>query len=927
MPKGLPRWRRAAELIGRRAECAVLDQLIGAVRSGESRALVVHGEPGMGKTALLEYVAVQALGCRVARSGGVQSEMDLPFAALHQLCAPLLNRLDRVPGPQREALRTAFGISDGPAPNGFQVGLAVLSLLSSVAEEQPLICVIDDHQWLDTASALALAFVARRLGTESVGLVIATRDVRAGLSGVPDLEVRGLPTAAAEALLESALSGPVDARIRHQIVAETGGNPLALIELPRGLTPTELAGGFGLPGAMSLSHSIEESFGRRAKALPGEARQLLLIAASEPSGDPALLWRAAASLGIRADAITPAVEQDLVELGIRVRFSHPLARSAVYRSASEEERQQAHRALADATDPDLDPDRRAWHRAQAAVGPNEDVAAALEHSAARARSRGGFAAAAAFLRRAAVLTRDPALRVTRALAASEIHIKAGTLDPVPDLLAMAEAGPLDELQRAQIDLVRAQLGFITNRGSDSPALLVKAAARLAPVDAELSRTTYLDAVAAATYFNAGKRHTDNDDARPAAHLWTIARAATAAPPAVEARSPDLLLDGTVAALNDGYAAGLPLLRKGLSTYGAGMTAERELHWLWFTSTTAMRIWDDERWDAMSARHVQLARDLGSLSELPRALDIRSVLCLFSGDLTEAARLTHEAQTIEDATGTTLTPYGVLGLAAFRGDTAAEQYLGETVSAGMSQYEDGASTAADWARAVLYNGAGRYAEALAAARRATSFDAGPVSLLWPHVELVEAAVRTGEAGLAEEAFGRLSPTTGVAGSDWALGAQSRSAALLSAGCEAETLYQDSISHFSRTSFRVDLARAHLLYGEWLRRERRLNEAREPLNTAYKMFDTMGVMSFAERAGRELKAAGGGVRRRARAGRHDELTAQEGHIARMAKDGLSNSEIAARLFISTHTVQYHLRKVFLKLGITSRSQLETALPDGL
>ncbi|MFI5610354.1 ATP-binding protein [Amycolatopsis sp. NPDC051903] len=924
--QGLPRWRRAAELIGRRAECAVLDQLISAVRSGESRALVVHGEPGVGKTALLDYVAAQALGCRVLRSNGVQVEMDLPFARLHQLCAPMLDRLDRVPGPQRAALRTAFGISEGPTPNVFHVGLAVLSLLSSVAEEQPLICVIDDHQWLDTASASALAFVARRIGGESVGLVVATRDIGADLGGLPGLPVRGLPVGESQALLETALSGPVDARIRHQIVVETGGNPLALLELPRGLTPTELAGGFGLPGAMSLSGSIEESFARRAGALPEAAKQLLLVASSEPSGDPALLWRAAAWLDIEADSITPAVEEGLVELGIRVRFRHPLVRSAVYRSASAEARQQAHRALAEATDPELDPDRRAWHRAQAVIGPDEDVAAALECSAARARMRGGFAAASAFLRRATTLTHEPSLRVARALAAAEMHLKAGALDPIPDLVAMAEAGPLSEFQRAQIDLIRAQLGFLTNRGSDSPPLLLKAARRLAPIDAALSRETYLDAVAAATYFDAGSAASNST--RPVAHLWSIARAAAAAPQAVEMRASDLLLAGTVAALTDGYAAGLPMLRRGLAEYGTGLTAGRELQRLWFTSTTAMRIWDDERWDALSSRHVQLARDLGSLSELPRALDIRTLQCVFSGDLTEAARLTHEARAIEDVTGTVLAPYGVLGVAAFRGDAAAEKHLRQTTMPGGSRAGDAVeSTAAEWARAVLCNGLGRYRDALDAARRAVSFDAGPVSLLWPHVELVEAAVRGGELETAQDAYRRLAETTSAVGSDWALGIQFRSAALLTGGGEAEELYRTSISHLSRTNLRVDLARAYLVFGEWLRREQRLNEAREPLDTAYQMLDTMGVLAFAERAYREVKAAGGGVRRRVRASRHDELTAQESHIARMARDGLSNSEIAARLLISAHTVNYHLRKVFVKLGITSRSQLEAALPDEL
>jgi DNA-binding CsgD family transcriptional regulator len=923
----LPSWSPAAELIGRRAECALLDQLVSAVRSGESRALVVHGEPGMGKTALLDYAAVQALGCQVVRGSGVQSEMELPFAGLHQLCAPLLDRLDHLPEPQRAALRTAFGISAGPTPNRFQVGLAVLSLLSEAAGDQPLICVVDDHQWLDTASAQALAFVARRLGTESVGLVVATRVVSTDLSGLSKLPVRGLPAADAQALLDTVLHGPVDSRIRHQIIAETRGNPLALLELARGLTPAELAGGFGLPGATALMDSTEERFARAADALPDSTRRLLLIAASDPSGDPVLLWRAAAWLGIEADALNPAVEHGLVEMSTRIRFRHPLARAAVYRSASPQARQQAHRALAEATDPELDPDRRAWHRAQAVSGPDEDVAAELERSATRARTRGGFAAAAAFLLRAATLTLDPAVRGARALAAAEIHVQAGALDPVHDLLSMAEAGPLNDFQHAQADLIRAQLGFVSNRGGEVPLLLLKAASRLASVDIELSRGTYLDAVAAATYLDAGPARSAGRRARPAEHLWAIARAAEAAPPAVEVRAPDLLLDGTVAAFKEGYAAGLPMLRRGLTEYGAGMSPERELRWLWFAITTAMRIWDEKSWDVLSARHVQLARDQGSFSELPRALDLRALLYLFSGNLTEAARLTGEAQAIEEATGTALAPYGALGVAAFRGDETLGADQGERRRLDATGREGTATSAAEWASALLHNGLGRYGDARSAGQRAVSFDAGPVALLWPYVELIEAAVRSGEAAEAAGAYSRLADATGASGTDWALGLRYRSKALLSEGDEAEELYRESITRLGRTRLRVDLARAHLLYGEWLRRERRHNEAREPLRTAHAMLETMGVTAFAERASRELRAAGGGVRRRVDASRHDELTAQEGHIARMARDGLSNQEIAARLFISAHTVHYHLRKVFIKLGVTSRSQLETALPDGL
>jgi DNA-binding CsgD family transcriptional regulator len=904
----------------------VVDQLVSAVSSGESQALVVHGEAGIGKTALLDYAAAHPLDCGLARCSGVQSEMELPFAGLHQLCAPLLDRLDRLLEPQRAALRTAFALSAEPTPNTFQVGLAVLGLLSAVAEDRPLICLVDDYQWLDAASAQTLAFVARRLGTESVGLIVATRVVTADLHGLPHLAIQGLLSADAEALLDTALRGPVDSRIRQQIIVESRGNPLALLELPRGLTTTELAGGFGLPGAAALTASTEEGFARRAGNIPDPSRRLLLLAASDPSGDPALVVRAAAWLGVDADALKPAVEEGLLEVGTRIRFRHPLVRSAVYRAASPQARQQAHRALAEATDPGLDPDRRAWHRAQAAPGPSEDVAAELEQSAARARTRGGFAAAAAFLLRAAVLTLDPARRGARALAAAEIHVRAGALDPVPDLLSMAEAEPLNELQLAQADLIRAQLGFVSNRGSEGPLQLLKAAKRLASIDVQLSRATYLDAVAASTYLNPGRPSSSGPRARPAEHLWAVAREAEAAPPAVEVLASDLLLDGTIAAFRDGYSAGLPILRRGLIEYGAGMSPETELRWLWFATTTSMRIWDEESWDLMSARHVQLAREQGSLSELPRALDLRTLLCLFSGDLAAAVRLAGEAQAIEEATGTALAPYGAIALAAFRGDAAvmADQVGAEDATVGR---KNASTSAAEWASALLYNGLGRYGDARSAGQRAISFDAGPVALLWPYVELVEAAVRSGEVATAAGAYRRIAEATSASGSDWALGLQCRTGALLSGGDEAEELYREAITRLGRTRLRVELARAHLVYGEWLRRERRHNQARQPLQTAHSMLDAMGVKAFAERAGRELRAAGGGVRSRVNTGRGDQLTAQEGHIARMARDGLSNPEIAARLFISAHTVQYHLRKVFSKLGVTSRSQLESALPDVL
>jgi DNA-binding CsgD family transcriptional regulator len=916
----LPAWRHTIGLTGRYTERGVLDRLVEAVRhAGESRALVVHGEPGAGKTALLEYLAGHAAGCRVARAAGVESEMELAFAGLHQLCAPMLDRLQALPVPQRDALRTAFGMSAGPAPDRFLTGLAGLSLLSQVAEEQPLVCLIDDEQWLDHASAQVLAFVARRLGAESVGLVFAARVPSSELAGLPELVVRGLPEADARALLDSALTGPIDGRVRDQIVAETGGNPLALQELPRGFTLAELAGGFGLPGAVPLAGSIEESFRRRVSALPHQTRRLLLLAAADPTGDPALVWRAAGRLGIAADAAAPAADAGLAEFGTRVRFRHPLARSAAYRSAPAQDRQEAHRALAEVTDQQLDPDRRAWHRAQAAPGPDKEVAAELERSAGRARARGGLAAAAAFLKQAATLTLDPAQRAERALAATQAKIQAGAFDMARELLAMAESGPLTDVQQANADLMRAQLAFNTSRGGDAPALLLKAARRLEPIDADLSRATYLDAVSAAIF--AGRLASPGGDVRE------VARAASAAPPPRHTpRVPDLLLDGTAAGLHLGYAAGIPVLRRALADFGVGMSAEEELRWMWQACVTAMRVWDDDRWDLLSARYVQLARETGALSELPLALTARAYILLFAGDLTAAASLTDELQAVKEATGSALAPYGALGLAALRGDeTEATALIDATMEDVTRRGEGVGITFAQWANAALNNGLGHYDKAVAAGRHATAYEKDLASLRWSLVELIEAAARCEMTETATRAYRQLTEMASASGTDWVLGAQARSHALLSQGEAAERLYRESIARFGKTRLRVDLARTHLLYGEWLRRERRRIEAREQLRMAYGMLEAMGIAAFAERAMRELQATGETARKRTLPARHQALTAQEAQIARLARDGLSNPEIGTRLFISAHTVQYHLRKVFTKLGITSRSQLDRVLPS--
>ena len=904
-------------LTDRRSECDALDRLIGTVRTGQSQALVVRGDPGVGKTMLLDYLAGQAAGsgCRVARVMGVQPEMELAFAGLHQLCAPMLSRAERLPGPQLEALRVAFGLSTGPRPDRFLVGLAVLSLLSEGAGERPLVCLIDDEQWLDRASAQALGFAARRLAADPVGLVFAAREPSADLAGLPELVVAGLSEDQARALLASALAGPLDARVRDLIVAETQGNPLALLELPRGLTSAELAGGFGLPGAVSLPGRIEDSFARQLEALPDQTRRLLLLAAADPSGDRSLVWRAAGRLGIPVQAAAPAVETGLADFGARVRFRHPLARSAAYRLASFTEIQEAHRALAEVTDPVADPDRRAWHRAQAAPGPDEDVAVELENSAGRAQARGGLAAAAAFLERAALLTSDPARYAERALAAAQAKLQAGAFGEALELLVAAEAGPLDAFQRARVDLLRGQIAFASGLGRDAPPLLLQAARRLEPLNLDLARETCLSAWMAAVF--AGRMAGPVD-------LLEVSRAARALPPPTDPPRPvDLVLDGLALAATDGPAAAAPTLRQAVRVFaGPDITAEEGLRWGWFAQAAASALWDFDAWRAMLGRQVRLARDAGALDQLPIMLGALGVSAVWSGDFAAAASLITESDAVCKATGSRVAPYAAMYLAALRGHQAEAIPLIEAAIAEAAAEGQGvAATFAHWVTAILYNGLGRYADALAAAGQATQ-DAHLYTSMRALPELIEAAARSGNTGVAAEALERLAETTQAGGTDFGVGLEARSRALVSRGQAAEGCYREAIDRLGRTQLRPDLARAHLLYGEWLRRENRRADARAQLRTAHEMLDAMGMAAFSERAGHELRATGGIVRKHA-VQVPSTLTAQEVHIARLARDGRTNPEIGTQLFLSARTVEWHLRNVFTKLGIGSRRELNAAL----
>ncbi|MEV6878692.1 AAA family ATPase [Amycolatopsis sp. NPDC051128] len=909
-------------LLGRRGECAALDRLVAEARSGRSQVLVLRGEAGIGKSALVEYLVESAAGCRIARAVGVESQMELAFAGVHQLCGPMMTRLDHLPGPQRDALAVAFGLRSGGVPDRFMVGLAVLSLLAEAAEERPLVCVVDDAQWLDRVSAQTLAFVARRLLAERVVLVFAVRgaapEADDPLKGLPELVVRGLRDGDARALLDSAAPGRLDERVRDRIVAETSGNPLALLELPRGLTAAELAGGFARPDARPLTGQIEQSFLRRIEALPVATRRLLLAAAAEPVGDAALLRRAAEGLAIGPDAAAPAEAAGLVEFGAQVRFRHPLVRSAAYRLAAPGDRRDVHQALAAATDPQSDPDRRAWHRAHAAVEPDEVVAAELERRAGQAQARGGIAAAAAFLRRATELTPDSATRGARALAAAQATFEAGAPDAALDLLAAAEMGVLDEVRRGRLTRLRGQVVFARRRGGEALPLLLDAARRLARVDDGQAREAYLEAVGAAVF--AGRLNGPDG-------LEEVAGAARAAPDAPRpARPADALLDGLATRFAEGHAAGAPQLKRALRAFrrDTGPDGDDIMRWLWLAWPSAGDMWDDEAWHELATHAVRTARETGALNFLPLALTYRAAVHVHAGELDVASALVAESAAITAATGNSPLGYASLLLIAWRGqDAQAAELIQAEVRWATTWGEGRAIGLGHYLTAVLHNGFGHYQEALSSAEAACEHDdlmAFGLSL----AELVEAGARGDAPEAAAAALRRLEERATASGTEWALGMLARSRALLSDGRAADLLYREAIERLERTRVAVLLARTHLVYGEWLRRENRRLDARGQLRTAYEMLHRFGAHAFAERARRELMATGESIRRRA-VEAAPVLTVQEAQIARLARDGKTNTEIGAELFLSPRTVEWHLRKVFTKLGVDSRRKLRGSAID--
>lgn len=905
---------KGAGLLGRRAECDAIGHLLAEASAGRSGVLVARGEAGIGKSALLQHAreAALALRFRVESSVGVEAETQFAFAGLHQLCAPLLDRLHTLPDPQQTALGVALGRQAGSAPDRFLVGLAVLNLL---AEAGPMLCLIDDAQWLDQASAQVLAFVARRVGAERLLLMFAVRDPSESgadpLAGLPELRLGGLEEADAQALLTTAVYAPLDQRVRDRIVAEARGNPLALLELPSSL---QLAGGFGLPDTTSVPRRIEEYFQRRSNSLPVETQQLLLMAASEPTGDAALLWRAAGYLGIDREAAAPAETAGLLEIDTRVRFRHPLVRSAVYRAAAAPEHRRAHDVLAAATDPQADPDRRAWHRAQSVLGTDEEAAAELERSADRALARGGFCAAAAFLERATDLTPEPAHRARRALDAANAKHCAGAPEAALALLDSLDAGLLDALQRARLELLRAQITFHLTQGSEVPRMLLGAARMLAPLDPSLARETYLQAFDATTI-------TGGDTGLP-----EIAEAVSAAPAPQGAPGPaDLLLGGLVAVHTDGFESGAPILRQALEAFRERVFPVETVragdagNWLSLAARTAIALFEDELTIVLADRNVRQAREAGALATLPTALIVAAFARVYTGELSRAAELADEAAAISQVSGAKPLGYAHTYLEAWRG-VDSEATAGHDIR-GCSSTERSRgieATLSMCALALLHNGRGNYPAAQKAAARASgSYEPGIRGLAL--YELVEAAARAGDPESATRAMEDLNTRAQASGTEWALGVAARSRALTSTGMQAENHYRESITRLQNCRMGAFLARTHLVFGEWLRREGRRTDAREQLRTAHALLTDMGAEAFAARAARELRATGERARKRT-SQPSDALTAQEVTIARLVATGATSREVGEQLFLSPRTIEAHLRNIFRKLGITSRRQLK-------
>lgn len=906
-------------LLGRQEERYRLEALLDEARDGHGGAVVLRGEAGIGKSTLLEELADKAHDFCICHVVGVESEMELAYAALEQLCGPIIDRLTDLPALHRNALEKVFGLRTGSPPDRFLVGVAAFDLVATVAQEQPLLWLVDDAHWLDRSSIQVLGFAGRRSPVERVVLVIAARDSadEPDLAGVPQIRLEGLSNEQAGTLLDSVVTGPTDPAVRDRIIAESHGNPLALLELPRAWTAAEVVEGLFESERVPVTGQLELAFARQVRELPSDTQTLLSLAAAEPTGDPALLWSASQKLGLEWGAAAPAEMAGLIEIGGRVSFRHPLVRSAAYRAAPVHQRLAVHRALADVTDPVRDPDRRAWHRASSTIAHDEVVAAELEQSAGRATARGGLSAAAALLERAAALTADAALRADRTLAAASAKRKAGALEAALHLLRALETAPASELRSALTEQLRGKIAFDQRRGRDAATLLLSAARRLAPYDSRQARDTLVEALAAAVWASGSDDH---------GLIQEVAEAALASPPTDEhARTADLLLDALARRVTEGYEGAAPAMTRALAAVSAEVRGPHDVErTLWMAGSRAAGIIATETWDyqtgrELAERQVSVARRSGALVQLQFALNFLANNVVLSGDMRRTAELVEEERVLSTMTGVTPVGYSSLLLDAFRGDAArAIPMIDTAVETAKADGQGRILAFANYVGAVLYNGLGRHADALDCAHRVFEWGALGYQTL-AAAELAEAASRVGDSVRLAEVSAWIRARADATPTEWALGICARVHAFAADTAGAEVLYRQSIEHLAMTPLRVELARSHLLYGEWLRREGSRASARDQLILAHDALNDMGIDAFAQRARREMLATTGRRMRRYVDAPSTELTSQELQIAELVQRGLSNREVGARLFLSPRTVEWHLRNVFGKTGVSSRRQL--------
>lgn len=906
-------------MLGRAREQAAVEALLARARGGQGASLVIVGDPGVGKTSLLEHGIAAADGFRVASAVGVQAERELPFAGLQQILGAMPDAADRLPDPQREAVDVALGRAVQPAPRPFVLGMALLGLLAAAARDRPLLCVVDDVHWLDASSVQVLGIVARRIERLPVAMLFVKRvglDAP-GVDGIHEMQVGGLGEADARALVHSIAGGPMDEQVVARIIDEAGGNPLMLREATKAsLMHLE---GQPDPGAASLpmASRLERAFSKRLALLDEGPASVLLLVAADPTGDPRLVARAARGIGRSIDDLGPAEAAGLVRLGRRITFEHPLVRSAAYGRASGDELRRAHAALAGATDRQRDPDRRAWHQALGTFGLSESVAAALEQSAGRAGARGGFLAAAAFYERAMQMAESPATRIRCAVAGATALELAGAQPRALRMLQEARWDAEDPADRARLDVVRGRLLFTLERSERPVELFLSAAEALSGIDPPASRETYLDALSAATLAASGEH---GRDIRSTAER---SREAPSPEPGAH-RTIDRLLEVMRELALAEPADSLPLLRRHLREFSdvaddPGVRAR----WLWIASRLAAIGWDEHRWSAFIEEGTATARAAGALTAVAATTTTGVALELLRGRGAEAQRLAEDALEIWDSISIPAAPYGVAAIAAWKGEPSGEALFARELDAAAERGEGMARALVHWARALHAVGGMRYEEALPHALAAARYPVVIVYSTWGLVEAVEASARIGDRALAEQTLDRLAVSTAAAGTDWARGVQDRSAALVADEADdAERLHVSAIEHLSRTGLRAEQARAHLLYGEWLRRQRRRGDARLHLDRAVEVFTTMGAQAFGRRASAELAALGGSGPTASDSG---ELSIQEIAVARLASEGLSNSAIATRMHLSASTVDYHLRKAFRKLGISSRARLHLALAE--